>query len=130
MKNSENRSRRPDHCGSTSRLQFAAAAICVFTLISVATASADNSSHRPIAFTESGLVIGSTTDGVKSNFSASPTQLRRWARCAGGRRSADGFFPGFVLQATQFGSECTQAPEGGSENCLFLNVFTPQSEIG
>ncbi len=124
MKNSENRSRRPDHCGSTSRLQFTAAAICVFTLISVATASADNSSHRPIAFTESGLVIGSTTDGVNQflgiPYAAPPVGALRWRP-----PKRYGFFPGFVLQATQFGSECTQAG-GGSENCLFLNVFTPQ----
>src|SRR6266478_1539114 len=64
MKNSEKANKRFDHCGFTSRLLFGAAAICVFTVISVATASADNSSHRrPIALTESGLVIGSTTDG-------------------------------------------------------------------
>jgi hypothetical protein len=63
MKNNEKANQRLDHCGFTSRLLFGVAAICVFTLISVATASADNSSHRPIAFTESGLVIGSPTDG-------------------------------------------------------------------
>ena len=124
MKNSENRSRRPDHCGSTSRLQFTAAAVCVFTLISVATASADNSSHRPIAFTESGLVIGSMTDGVNQflgiPYAAPPVGALRWRP-----PKRYGFFPGFVLQATQFGSECTQAG-GGIENCLFLNVFTPQ----
>ena len=108
MKNSENRSRRPDHCGSTSRLQFRAAAVCVFTLISVATASADNSSHRPIAFTESGLVIGSTTDGVNQflgiPYAAPPVGALRWRP-----PKRYGFFPGFVLQATQFGSECTQS---------------------
>ncbi len=30
-----------------------------------------------------------------------------------------------MLQATQFGSECTQAG-GGSEDCLFLNVYSPK----
>ncbi|MGA7301999.1 MAG: carboxylesterase family protein [Candidatus Sulfotelmatobacter sp.] len=124
MKNSENRSRRPDHCGFTFRLLFGAAAICVFTLISAATASADNSSHRPIAFTESGLVIGSTMDGVNQflgiPYAAPPVGALRWRP-----PKRYGFFPGLVLQATQFGSECTQAG-GGSENCLFLNVFTPQ----
>src|SRR5580700_1961122 len=126
MKNSENPNKRLDHCGFTSRLLFGAAAICVFTLISVATASADDSSHRPIAFTESGLVIGSTSDGGSEflgiPYAAPPVGALRWTP-----PQRYGFFPGFVLQATQFGSECTQAG-GGSENCLFLNVFTPPTE--
>ena len=42
MKNNEKANQWLDHCGFTSRLLFGAAAICVFTLISVATASADN----------------------------------------------------------------------------------------
>src|SRR5258708_10711554 len=29
------------------------------------------------------------------------------------------------LQATQFGSACTQSGPTGSEDCLFLNVYTP-----
>jgi para-nitrobenzyl esterase len=128
MKNSENSNKRIDHCGVTSRLLFGAAAICVFTLVSVVTASADNSSHRPIAFTESGLVIGSTTDqgneflGIP--YAAPPVGALRWRP-----PERFGFFHGFVLHATQFGSECTQAG-GGSENCLFLNVFTPHTESG
>jgi para-nitrobenzyl esterase len=124
MKNSEKANKRLNHYGFTSRLLFGAAAICVFTLISVATASADDSSHRPIAFTESGLVIGSTTNGVNQflgiPYAAPPVGALRWTP-----PKRYGFFPGFVLQATQFGSECTQAG-GGSENCLFLNVYTPQ----
>src|SRR5207249_8358240 len=41
-----------------------------------------------------------------------------------------GSFPGFLQQATQFGSACTQ-PEGvGSEDCLFLNVYTPAWAFG
>jgi para-nitrobenzyl esterase len=125
MKNNEKANKRLDHCGFTSRLLFGAAAICVFTLISVATASADNSSHRPIAFTESGLVIGSTTDGgtefLGIPYAAPPVGALRWTP-----PKRYGFFPGFVLQATQFGSACTQAGGIGGENCLFLNVFTPQ----
>jgi para-nitrobenzyl esterase len=124
MKNNEKANQRLDHCGFTSRLMFGAAALCVFTLISAATASAGDSSHRPIALTESGVVIGSTTNGVNQflgiPYAAPPVGALRWTP-----PKRYGFFPGFVLQATQFGSECTQAG-GGSENCLFLNVFTPQ----
>ena len=122
MKNNENANKRLDHCGFTSRLLFGAAAICVFTLISVATASADNSSYRPIAFTESGLVIGSTTDGGNEflgiPYAAPPVGALRWTP-----PKRYGFFPGFVLQATQFGSACTQPGGIGRENCLFLNVY-------
>jgi len=127
MKNSEKANERLDHCGFTSRLQFGAAAICVFMLISVATASADNSSRRPVAFTESGLVIGSTTDGGNEflgiPYAAPPVGALRWRP-----PKRYGFFPGFVLQATQFGSACTQPGGIGRENCLFLNVYTPQTE--
>src|SRR6202166_2338502 len=129
MKKSEKANQRLDHCGFTSRLLFGAAAICVFTLISVATASADNSSHGPIAFTESGLVIGSTTDGGNEflgiPYAAPPVGALRWRP-----PKRYGFFPGFVLQATQFGSACTQPGGIGGENCLFLNVYTPQMESG
>jgi para-nitrobenzyl esterase len=128
MKNSAMANKRLDHYGFTSRLLFGAAAICVFTLISLATASADNSSHRPIAFTESGLVLGATTHGENEflgiPYAAPQVGALRWTP-----PTRYGFFSGFVLQATQFGSECTQAG-GGSENCLFLNVFTPQTESG
>jgi para-nitrobenzyl esterase len=124
MKNSEKGNKGLDHYEFTSRLLFGAVVICVFTLISVATASADNSSHRPIAFTESGLVIGSTTDGGNEflgiPYAAPPVGALRWRP-----PKRYGFFPGFVLQATQFGSACTQPGGIGGENCLFLNVFTP-----
>src|SRR5579864_2094735 len=129
MNNSETTNKRLDHYRFTSTLLFGAAAIGVFTLISVATASADNSSHRPIAFTESGLVIGSTTDGGNQflgiPYAAPPVGALRWTP-----PERFGSFPGFVLQATQFGSACTQPGGIGSENCLFLNVYTPEAESG
>lgn len=129
MKNSENPDKRLDHCGFTFRLLFGAAAISVFTLIAVATASADNSPRRPIALTESGFVIGSTTAGGNEflgiPYAAPPVGALRWRP-----PKRYGFFPGFALQATQFGSACTQPGGIGSENCLFLNVYTPQTESG
>ncbi len=122
MNNSEKANKRLRR-GVTSKL-LAAAAIYVFTLGSVLTASAD---VRPIALTESGVVIGSSTEGMNEflgiPYAAPPVGDRRWRP-----PKPYGLFPGFLLQATQFGSECTQAG-GGSENCLFLNVYTPQSEL-
>jgi carboxylesterase type B len=29
------------------------------------------------------------------------------------------------VSATQYGSECVQSPDKGSEDCLFLNIWTP-----
>ncbi len=127
MQKREKANKRLDHRGFTSRLLFGAAAICVFTLISVATASAGSSSQRPIAFTESGLVIGSTADGGSEflgiPYAAPPVGALRWRP-----PKRYEFFPGSVLQATQFGSACTQPGGIGGENCLFLNVYTPQTE--
>jgi para-nitrobenzyl esterase len=130
MKNSEKANQRPERRAFTSRLLLGVAAIGVFTLISVANASADNSSHRrSIAFTESGLVIGSTTGGVSQflgiPYAAPPVGALRWRP-----PKRYGFFPGFALQATQFGSACTQPGGIGSENCLFLNVFRSEAEWG
>ena len=127
MKNSENSNQRLNYYGFTSSLLLGAAVICVFTLISVATASADNSSHRPIALTESGLVIGLSTEGGNEflgiPYAAPPVGARRWTP-----PKSYGFFHGYVLHATQFGSACTQPGGIGGENCLFLNVFTPHTE--
>ena len=125
MKNNENANQMLNHFGFTYKL-FLGVAICVVALSSASTAYADDSSRPPIAFTESGVVVGSTIDGVNQflgiPYAAPPVGSLRWMP-----PKRYGFFPGHMLQATQFGSECTQAG-GGSENCLFLNVFTPQVE--
>ena len=132
MKNSEKTKQRIGHFGFTSGLWLGAAAICVVMLGSARTASAGESSNHaivvpPIAFTESGIVIGSTTNGINEflgiPYAAPPVGALRWTP-----PQRYGFFPKFFLQATQFGSECTQA-SGGSEDCLFLNVYTPQPEF-
>ena len=109
----------------TSKLLTAVAAICVVTLGTVLSASAED---RPIALTESGVVIGFRSTGINEflgiPYAAPPVGNLRWRP-----PHSYGSFPGFVLEATQFGSECTQAG-GGSENCLFLNVFTPPAASG
>ncbi|MGA8641763.1 carboxylesterase/lipase family protein [Candidatus Binatus sp.] len=111
--------------GFASKLLLALAAICVVTLGSVLSASADD---KPFAFTQSGFVIGTTTNGVNEflgiPYAAPPVGALRWLP-----PERYGFFPGFFLKATTFGSQCTQGG-GGSENCLFLNVYTPQFGFG
>jgi para-nitrobenzyl esterase len=126
MKNSENANKRREHCAFTSRRLFVVAAICVVTMGKVLTASADD---RPIARTESGLVIGFRTERMNEflgiPYAAPPVGDLRWRP-----PKRYGAFPGFILQATHFGSQCTQPGGIGSENCLFLNVYTPESKLG
>jgi para-nitrobenzyl esterase len=126
MKNPGNANKRLDHFGFTYRLLLGVA-ICVIALGSAPAASADDSFFPPIALTESGVVIGSTTGGVNQflgiPYASPPVGSLRWRP-----PKRYGFFPGFFLQATQFGSACTQPGGIGGENCLFLNVFTPQAK--
>src|SRR6516162_8139849 len=126
MKNNGKANKRLDHCGFSFKLGVAV--VCAVVLSSVLAASADNGSLTPIARTESGLVIGLTTNGVNEflgiPYAAPPVGALRWRP-----PEPYGFFPGILLQATQFGSPCTQPGGIGSENCLFLNVYTPAWEF-
>jgi para-nitrobenzyl esterase len=101
--------------------------VCAITMGMVASASANTPSIPPFALTESGIAIGTTGNGVDEflgiPYAAPPVGLLRWMP-----PKPYGFFHGLVLKANQFGSECTQ-PGSGSEDCLFLNVYTPQPEF-
>jgi para-nitrobenzyl esterase len=97
--------------------------IAVLFTVGLLGAASTNAALPPLALTESGLVVGQTANGVNTflgiPYAAPPVGNLRWRPPQG-----YGFFPGFVLHASTFGSECTQIG-GGSENCLFLNVYTP-----
>lgn len=125
MKHLERMNNRLDRHELTRKLSIAVVAVLLAALSSVVTAFAADSPHRPIALTESGVVIGATTNGVSQflgiPYAAPPIENLRWRP-----PKRFGFFHGFFLEATQFGSACTQPGGVGSENCLFLNVFTPQ----
>jgi para-nitrobenzyl esterase len=127
MKDSNKANKRLVNCGFAARLLMGVAAICVVTLGSARTASAENLSSHPAALTESGRVAGLTADGVNEflgiPYAAPPVGALRWTP-----PKPYGVFPGHSFQATQFGSECSQ-PGGGSEDCLFLNVYTPQEDL-
>jgi para-nitrobenzyl esterase len=104
-------------------------AICLVALVSVTNASADNALNQPTAVTQSGIVTGSTAPGSVNEFlgipyAAPPVGTSRWTP-----PKPYGLFPGFLWQATQFGSECIQPGGIGSEDCLFLNVYTPASQL-
>src|SRR5271154_6268526 len=117
-------------CRIASRFFLVATAICGVTLGSVLTAAADGSFHPPVVFTESGILIGSKTQGMHGflgiPYAAPPVGASRWTPPQAYQNLPSPF------QAIQFGSVCTQLDEFGqpvgSENCLFLNVYTPESE--
>jgi para-nitrobenzyl esterase len=84
-------------------------------------------SPKPTASIESGRVIGTTANGINEflgiPYALPPVGARRWMPPEPYKR-----FPGGVHQATKFGSKCAQPGSIGKENCLFLNVYTPESE--
>jgi para-nitrobenzyl esterase len=118
---------------------FAASALSVAATVlgasaGRAVASPTSGSASPIVRTESGLVRGADVAGVDSflglPYAAPPTGNLRW-RPPQSAASWSG-----VRDATQFGPSCPQAPSPFappgpfSENCLFLNVYTPASGRG
>src|SRR6202041_3348646 len=110
--------------GVSPGLLIAALTICVVTLGSALDASAG---LPPFAFTQSGIATGTSVSGVNEflgiPYAKPPVGALRWLP-----PEPYGPFKGFFLNATTFGSECTQGG-GGRENCLFLNVYTPQNVL-
>ena len=110
----------------SSRLLPALAAICMIAL-AAADASAANPFAQPLALTESGLASGTMVNGVNEflgiPYAIPPVGKLRWTP-----PKPFGFFKNGLLRATKFGSECTQPDGSGSEDCLYLNVYTPANE--
>jgi len=103
-------------------LLIAAVAFCAVTLGSTLDASAG---FPPFAITESGILTGTSVNGVNEflgiPYAKPPVGALRWLP-----PEHYGPFKGFFLNATTFGSVCTQGG-GGSEDCLFLNVYAPKN---
>jgi len=104
---------------------FAAVALCSMPLVVHA------QEQKPLVFTFSGPVRGSVTSaGVREflgiPYAAPPVGNLRW-------RPPVPHAPWFApLEATQFANHCPQPPSpfgiaSVTEDCLFLNVFTPDS---
>ena len=101
-----------------------------------AIASPASASANPIVRTDDGLVRGATGAGVSSflrmPYAAPPTGNLRW------RPPQPAAAWSGVRDATQFGPSCPQAtqfnpflPPGPiSENCLYLNIYTPAQHLG
>jgi len=113
--------------GKISRLVLGLAAVCALTLGLAATASAKQSCVEPCAITKSGVVLGSTVNDVNEflgiPYANPPVRDLRWEP-----PQAFGKFK-TPLEAKAFGSECTQPGPFGSEDCLFLNVYTPTQAV-
>src|SRR5580658_1178826 len=107
--------------GLSHRIRIALV-IIILTFVSLLTGSA-NASRQPRAMTESGVVLGRNIGGVNNflgiPYAAPPVGPLRWQP-----PQPYGNFPGLMLDATAFGSECIQSG-GGNEDCLFLNVYQP-----
>ena len=127
MKTGEMGDNRGEPRRITSKITLAAM-IGVAAMGWVTPTSAEKLVGHPSARTESGLVIGSTTNGINQflgiPYAAPPVAALRWAP-----PKPYGSFPGHVLEAMQFGNECTQPGGIGSEDCLFLNVYAPLNQI-
>ena len=108
-------------------LSFLFAVLALFVTPKVAQADEEN----PLVFTFSGPVRGTvSSEGVREflgiPYAAPPVGNRRWGPPAS---HAPWFAP---LEATQFANHCPQPPSpfgvgSVTEDCLFLNVFTPDS---
>jgi carboxylesterase type B len=126
MNSTENANKRLDHFGFTYKLLLGFA-ICVVALSSAPTASAGDSSHPPIALTESGVVIGSTTDGVNQflgiPYAAPPIGSLRWRP-----PKHYGFFPAQQMQLSDaMVSYWTQFAKNGDPNSSGEPLWSPYS---
>jgi len=87
--------------------------------------SAATTANNPVIVTQSGRLQGVVStemiEYLGIPYAAPPVGTLRWMP-----PQAFGRWKG-VFQATQFGNTCPQI-NGGDENCLFLNVYTPHAK--
>jgi len=97
----------------------------VVTSGSILSASNFDPPSPPSAHTHEGRIVGMTVSGVNEflgiPYAAPPVGARRWRPPIAHAHFSSPF------TATSFGSACIQPGPLGSEDCLFLNVYTPAS---
>jgi para-nitrobenzyl esterase len=113
------------------RARLGAGALALATLLAGATTSGANATadRGPVVSTSDGALAGTTTAGVNEflgvPYAAPPVGALRWQPPQPAAHWSG------VRTATAFGARCSQpaSPLGSggstSEDCLFLNVFTP-----
>lgn len=105
-------------------------AAMMLVLVSALPSRAADSSAPLVVQTDEGLIRGSIMAGVRRfagvRYAAPPTGDLRW------RPPQPAPVHAATADATSFGSQCPQATgtgtdpnEGGNEDCLFLNIYTP-----
>jgi len=130
------RERRPRRAALLAVSAVGVAATLLTVGTSGAAASPASSGASPVVRTDDGLVRGAGAAGVYSflglPYAAPPTGNLRWRP-----PQPTAAWTG-VRDATQFGPSCPQATTGNpflppgtiSENCLYLNVYTPTLRSG
>ena len=124
------RLRRALHDGVTVQLMLALVVLCGITL--GATPAYAKKVHKitrtPVVTTPSGqlqgIINGHIEEYLGIPYAAPPVGNLRWMppQPYGGWQG--------VLDASAFGSECTQPGGVGTENCLFLNIYVPKKKSG
>ena len=98
-----------------------------------ATAGHGAAGHGLVVNTESGLIHGKAAEGTHQwlgvPYAAPPTGALRWAAPRPAPRWTG------IRQATEYGGRCAQLASGNgpredNEDCLYLNVFTPEDHGG
>ncbi|HYS36803.1 MAG TPA: carboxylesterase family protein, partial [Pseudonocardiaceae bacterium] len=122
-----------DRIGWRGRARLGAGALALATLLTGATTSGayavqSSGGQGPVVHTSDGALLGTTTAGVNQflgvPYAAPPVGGLRWqppqpAARWSGVRAATAFAPHCAQPVSGFGQGST------SEDCLFLNVFTP-----
>ncbi len=117
------------HCKEGKRSRLAVRSIIVAFALALAGATfsaAPALAHNPAIVTSNGPIKGTSISGVEGYlgipYAVPPVGDLRWMPPV-----PSGRFPGGVFQANKFGNRCTQPGSfgPGSEDCLTLNVFTP-----
>jgi len=110
--------------GTTAAVQASPSAHAANQPVACATGTTVNTTDGPVC----GIVNNSVTEWLGIPYAAPPVGSLRWQPP---QPPTPWTTP---LQATSFGSECVQVfpgfPSGGTENCLFINVWAPKGTTG
>jgi para-nitrobenzyl esterase len=111
--------------GRTPRFAVGFVFVLVASFAVMTCGKSNNSLNNATILTENGplegIVAAQMNQYLGIPYAAAPVGALRWIP-----PQSFGQWQG-VFQATQFGNECPQAG-GGDENCLFLNIYTPDLE--